>query len=89
MMRPSSRHDVVIPAVGLHKTGSQPRCTGKTPPEHAGLHRIQRQEGGAACVVIAQQGNGRFGGGFVLHHDVLQCAAEGGFHGHLAARFHL
>ena len=83
------RHDVVIPAVSLHKAGGQPRCAGKTPPEHAGLDGIQRQEGGAACVVIAQQGNGRLGGGFVLHHDVLQCAAESGFHSHLAAGFHL
>ena len=83
------RHDVVIPAVSLHKAGGQPRCAGKTAPEHAGLDGIQRQEGGAACVVIAQQGNGRFGGGFVLHHDVLQSAAKGRFHSHLAAGLHL
>ena len=53
------------------------------------LDGIQRQEGCAACIVIAQQGNGRFGSGFVLYHDVLQRTAQSRFHSHFTARLHL
>ena len=83
------RYDVVIPAVGLHQTGGKPCRTGESATEHAGLDGIQRQEGGAACIVIAQQGDGRLGSGFVFHNDVLQCPAEGGLHRHFTARLHL
>ena len=64
-------------------------ATGESATEHAGLDGIQRQEGGAACIVIAQQGNGRFGSGFVLYHDVLQRTAQSRFHSHFTARLHL
>ena len=83
------RYDVVVPAVGLHQTGGKPCRTGESATEHAGLDGIQRQEGGAACIVIAQQGNGRFGSGFVLYHDVLQRTAQSRFHSHFTARLHL
>ena len=76
MMRPKDSIRCSRTGVGLHQTGGQPCRTGESAPEHAGLHGIQRQEGGAACIVIAQQGDGRFGGGFVLHHDVLQRRPE-------------
>ena len=35
-------------------------------------------------MVIAQQGDSGFRGGFVFHHDVLQCAAQRGLDGNLA-----
>ena len=35
-------------------------------------------------MVVAQQGDGSFRGGFVFHHDVLQCAAQCGLDGNLA-----
>lgn len=35
-------------------------------------------------MVVAQQGDGRLGSGFVLHHNVLQCAAQRSLNGNLA-----
>ena len=35
-------------------------------------------------MVIAQQGDGGFRGGFVFHHDVLQRTAQCGLDGNLA-----
>ena len=35
-------------------------------------------------MVVAQQGDSGFRGGFVLHHDVLQCAAQRGLDSNLA-----
>ena len=40
-------------------------------------------------MVVAQQGDGGFRGGFVFHHDVLQCAAQCGLNGNLAPGLHL
>ena len=39
-------------------------------------------------MVVAQQGDGSFRGGFVLHHDVLQGTAKRGLNGDLPARLH-
>ena len=83
------RHDVGVAGVCLYEGGGQPGRTGEVSPEKAGLDGIQRQEGGAACIVIAQQGNGHFGSGFVLYHDVLQRTAQSRFHSHFTARLHL
>ena len=83
------RDDILVPGVGLHQRRRQPRRTGKPSPERAGLHGIQRQKGGAACMVVAQQGDSGFRGGFVFHHDVLQRTAQRSLDGNLAPGLHL
>ena len=80
------RHDVRIAGVGLDEAGRQPGRTGKTPPEKAGLNGVQRQKGGAARVLAAEQGDAGLGGGFVLRHDVLQRAAQCRFNGDFPPR---
>ena len=82
------RDDVPIAGIGLDKAGRQLCRTGQPPPEHTGLDRIQRQEGGPARVLTAEQGDARLGGGFVLDHDVLQRAAQRRLDGHFPARLH-
>ena len=82
------RDDILVPGVGLHQRRRQPCRAGQPSSERAGLHGIQRQKGGAACMVVAQQGDSGFRGGFVFHHDVLQCAAQCSLNGHLAPGLH-
>ena len=60
----------------------------RLPAEHPRLDGIQRQKGGAARILAAQQGNARLGGGFVFHHDVLQRPAQSRFNGGLLAGLH-
>ena len=81
--------DVLVLRLRLDQAAGQ-LCPGwHCAPEHSGLHRIQRQKGGPPCTVAAQQGNGSLGSRFVLHHNVLQCAPQGGLDGHLAPRLYL
>ena len=82
------RDDILVPGVSLHQRRRQPCRAGQPPPEHAGLHGIQRQKGGAACMVVAQQGDSGFRGGFVFHHDVLQRTAQRGLDSNLAPGLH-
>ena len=83
------RDDILVPGVCLHQRRGQPRRAGQPSSEHAGLHGVQRQKGGAACMVIAQQSDRGFRGGFVFHHDVLQRTAQCGLDSHLAPGLHL
>ncbi len=55
-------------------------------PGTRGLDGVQRQKGGAARVLAPQQGDAGLGGGFVLHHDVLQRTAQCRLNGDLPAR---
>ena len=80
------RHDVGVAGVCLHEGGGQPGRAGEVSPEKAGLDGIQRQKGGAARILAAEEGDASLGGGFVLHHNVLQSAAQRRLDGHFPAR---
>ena len=82
-------HDVVVFGVVFHQTGCHPGAAGQAGGvEVAALHGVQRQEGGPARTLVAQESHGCLGGAFAVHHDVLQREAQGGLDGHLIARLH-